>query len=303
MKYIKKLFGGIEMTWKRVLILSVVTGVISGALLCVPFLEDTSLTDNGASYEWWIFFAIFIITNCKKPLEAACKTFIFFLISQPLIYLVQVPFCWLHWGIFAYYPPWFIQTLLTFPGAFLGWFVTKKKWYSLLILSPMLALLAVTGMSYLHGVLYQPPWHLLTVIFCIAVMYVLVLGIFENKKLIIAGCVINTALLAAFFFTDVYGQPYATSNIAPRYGPDAGLDPNVSYTAESSNEDIVRLHYEEKDYPRGWQAEFYKRGTAQVTFTGDDGSKLVYDATFGDDHYINFELIEKTTLSAEKANE
>ena len=32
-----------------------------------------------------------------------------------------------------------MQTLLTFPGAFLGWFVTKKKWYSLLILLPMTA--------------------------------------------------------------------------------------------------------------------------------------------------------------------
>ncbi|MBO7396014.1 MAG: hypothetical protein J6U16_07855 [Ruminococcus sp.] len=303
MTYTKKLFGGIDMTWKRLLILSVAAGVISGGLLCIPFLEDTSFTDNGASYEWWIFLAIIIITNCKKPLEAACKTFVFFLISQPLIYLVQVPFCWLHWGIFSYYPPWFLQTLLTFPGAFLGWFVTKKKWYSLLILSPMLALLALTGMGYLHGVLYQPPWHLLTVIFCAAVMFVLVFGIFEDKKLRAAGCILNVALLGVFFFMSVYGQPHAVSNICPKADSDAALDPNVNYTAVSSDEDVVRLHYEEKGIPQGWQAEFYKRGTAQLTFTGDDGSVLVYDVSFGDNFDINFKLAEKKTASPEQTGE
>lgn len=281
------LFGGIEMTWKRLLLLSVAAGVISGGLLCIPVLDDTSLTDNGASYEWWIFLAIVIITNCKKPLEAACKTFVFFLISQPLIYLVQVPFCWLHWGIFAYYPPWFVQTLLTFPGAFLGWLVTKKKWYSLLILSPMLALLAVTCMGYLHGTLYVPPWHILTELFCVAVMFALVLGIFDDKRLIAAGCVLNVALLTAFFFTDVYGQPHMVSNIRGME-----YDPDMSYTAVSSDEDVVKLRYEDKYEPHGWQAEFYKRGTADITLTGDDGSRLVYEVTFGDDFYVDFKLKE-----------
>ena len=293
MKYIKKLFGGIDMTWKRLLIFSVAAGVIPGILLCIPILEDTSFTDNGATFEWWILFAIIIITNCKKPLEAACKTFVFFLISQPLIYLVQVPFCWLHWGIFSYYPPWFLWTLLTFPGACLGWFVTKKKWYSLLILSPMLALHALTGMGYLHGTVYQFPRHLLTVIFCAAVMYVLVLAIFEDKKLIIAGSILNTVLLGAFFFTTVYRQPLAVSNINPR-DQYAELDPDMNYTAVSSDESVVRLHYEEKDYPHGWQAEFYKRGTAQLTFTGNDGSRIIYDVTFGDNYYIDFSLKERT---------
>ena len=61
--------------------------------------------------------AMYIILNCDSPLEAGKKTFIFFLISQPLIYLVQVPFSWLHWAIFVYYPTWGILTLFTFPGA------------------------------------------------------------------------------------------------------------------------------------------------------------------------------------------
>ena len=78
MKYIKKLFGGIDLTWKKLLIFSVTAGIIPGILLSIPALKDTSFTDNGSSYEWWVFFAIIIISNCKKPLEAACKTFVFF---------------------------------------------------------------------------------------------------------------------------------------------------------------------------------------------------------------------------------
>ena len=280
------------MTWKRLLVLSVLAGVIPGVLLCIPFLENTSLTDCGASYEWWIFLAIVIITNCKKPLEAACKTFVFFLISQPLIYLVQVPFCWLHWEIFSYYPPWFLQTLLTFPGAFLGWFVTKKKWYSLLILSPMLTLLALTCMSYLHGTVYNPPWHILTELFCVAVMFVLVLGIFEDKKLITIGCILNIALLIAFFFTTVYGKPHASSNINFR-GSYTQLDPDMTYTAVSSDEDIVKVIYDKDREPHGWQAEFYKKGTAEITMTGDDGSILVFEATFDDNYQIDFKLKEQ----------
>lgn len=63
---------------------------------------------------------LIIMANCQKPLESACKTFVFFLISQPLIYLLQVPFSSMGWGLFGYYWNWFIWTLLTFPMAFVG---------------------------------------------------------------------------------------------------------------------------------------------------------------------------------------
>ncbi|MCR4889383.1 MAG: hypothetical protein K5979_09445 [Ruminococcus sp.] len=289
MKYIKKLFGGIDLTWKKLLIFSVAAGIIPGILLVIPAIEDTSFTDNGSSYEWWIFFAIIIISNCKKPLEASCKTFVFFLISQPLIYLVQVPFCWLHWGIFTYYPPWFIQTLLTFPGAFLGWYAKKDKWYSLLILSPMLFLLAFTGMSYLHGTLAEPPRHILTVIFCAVQMFVLLFGLFENKKLIIAGCIISAGMLTAGFFMNCWHKPHYISNI---YGYE--INPDMHYTGESSNEDIVKVAPCEYGDPNELQAEFYKKGSATITLTGDDGSVIVYKATLSDDSKISFDLVKKT---------
>ena len=61
----------------------------------------------GVSFESWIFFTVIIMANCyrqedtkdgsffekiRQPLICAAKVFVFFLISQPLIYLFEVPF-------------------------------------------------------------------------------------------------------------------------------------------------------------------------------------------------------------------
>ncbi len=55
------------------------TAVISTVFLIVPIFKNTSFMRMGETLEAWIFFAIIIIANCKKPLESALKTFVFFL--------------------------------------------------------------------------------------------------------------------------------------------------------------------------------------------------------------------------------
>lgn len=288
MKYIKKLFGGIGLSWLKLLIFAVVSGVYTGGVLIVLPLADTSFTDIGASFEWWILFAIIIISNCQKPLEAAAKTFVFFLISQPLVYLVQVPFSWLHWGLFGYYPTWFLWTLLTFPMAFVGWFVKKGKWYSLLILSPMLILLAVTGMSYLHETLYLFPRHLLTVIFCIVQIFLLVFAFFDDKKLRIAGCAVGAAFIAVFFFTNVYHKPYVITNISG-----FEIDPDTKYTVSVADENILKVVSDDFGDPNAMQAEFYSIGSTEMTLTDEKGNVLVYEAALGKNYKVTFELKEK----------
>lgn len=77
---LKKVFGGLKMTWPVVLIFAVLAGVIT-ALIAMFVPDENSLHEVAVSVEAWILFAILIIVNCDKPLEAACKTFVFFLIS------------------------------------------------------------------------------------------------------------------------------------------------------------------------------------------------------------------------------
>ena len=114
---LNKLFGGIRMTWSRLILFAVISGVIT-ALIAILVPEGNSIRQVAVTFEVWIVLAIIIVVNCEKPLEAACKTFVFFLISQPLIYLIQVPFSSMGWKLFGYYTYWFCWTAATFPGAF-----------------------------------------------------------------------------------------------------------------------------------------------------------------------------------------
>ena len=125
-KFLQKLFGGINLTWPKLIIFAVIMGIYT-ALMAMLVPDGNSFHDIAVTMEWWVLPAILIIVNCKKPLEAALKTFVFFLISQPLVYLIQVPFNGMGWGLFGYYPFWFKVTLLTFPAAFIGWYMKKDK--------------------------------------------------------------------------------------------------------------------------------------------------------------------------------
>ena len=144
MKILKKIFGGIEMTWIKVILFSVATAVLTAALLLIPAFADSPLRDMGVMYDWWFIFAIFVVCNCKKPLEAGLKCFVFFLISQPLIYLLQQPFASVNL-LRTYYGRWFIQTLLTFPGGILAFQIKRKEIWSALILAVAGAYLGISG--------------------------------------------------------------------------------------------------------------------------------------------------------------
>ena len=101
---IRKVFGGIRMTWPRLILFAVISGLVTGLVaLLVP--DGSSFRQIAVTFEAWIVLAIIVVVNCEKPLEAACKTFVYFLISQPLVYLVQVPFNSLGFGLLKYYYP------------------------------------------------------------------------------------------------------------------------------------------------------------------------------------------------------
>ena len=175
-----KLFGGINMSWWKVIIFAVATAVVTFLFLVFPVFEKTSFNRMGVHLEAWIFFAVIIISNCKKPLESALKTFVFFLISQPLIYLFQVPFSHMGWQLFGYYKTWFIWTLLTFPMAFVGWYIRKKNWLSLLILSPIVLFLTYVYVDSFRFFVNHFPYRLVTALFCFA-QVILYLYAFTSK--------------------------------------------------------------------------------------------------------------------------
>lgn len=199
MAKLKKLFGSLNMTWAKVILFAVITAVYTALINQVPFLKDTSFRDIAVTLECWILFAMIIIMNCKKWWEASLKTFVFFLISQPLIYLIEVPFSSMGWGIFGYYKHWAVITVLTLPGAAIAFLVKKKNWLSVLVLSVANGYLAYAASDFFRSAISRFPYHLLSAVFCLALAVFFTFVFFDDKKHRIAAlAIICVTLIAAF---------------------------------------------------------------------------------------------------------
>ena len=179
----KKLFGGINLTWKKVVVFSIFAGIYTAIMAILPITDHTSFADITVSFEVWILFGILIIMNSKSAKDSALKCFVFFLISQPLIYLLQVPFSWQGWGLFKFYRYWFGWTIACVPMGFIGYYMKKDKWWSALILIPMLFFLGNHYRLYLGEVLFDFPHHLLSTLFCAITMILYPIFIFNDKNM------------------------------------------------------------------------------------------------------------------------
>lgn len=207
---LKKIFGGLRITWPKLICFAAIMGIYT-ALMAMYVPDGNSFRDIAVLPEWWVLPAMLIILNSKKPLEAALKTFIFFLISQPLVYLIQVPFNQMGWSLFGYYPYWFKITLLTFPAAFVCWFIKKNKWYSGVILSFVTAFLAFMGISYIHSLIETPPNHLITIIYCFAMIPVLIIATLKDKLVRLIPAVAAVLVIIACVILG-HTEPFETYN-------------------------------------------------------------------------------------------
>ena len=194
----KKLFGEINLTWKKLIIFSILAGIYTAVMAILPITKDTSFRDIAIQLEAWILFGIIIVCNSKSPKESALKCFIFFLISQPLIYLLQVPFSSQGWHIFSYYGYWFKWTIACLPMGFVGYYIKKNNILSLIIILPALFLLTILGLGYLNQAINNFPHHLLSAIFCFALIITIVLNIFDKTKLKIAAFAAVTISVIAY---------------------------------------------------------------------------------------------------------
>ena len=279
----KKLFGGLNLTWPKIIIFAVICGVYTGIVAMIPAAKDTSFQDISITFEWWILFAILIIVNSKSPLDSALKVFVFFLVSQPLVYLVQVPFSPYGFGLFAYYPAWFRWTLLTFPMAFVGYYMKKDKWWGLLILGPMLCFLAYHYLSFFGEAVHFFPQHLLSAIICAATMIIYPLFIFKDKKIRTAGLIISIVLILA---ASVYGvldqrsHSYDTSMLSSG-GETCGMEYDDTYKVYLEDESFgtVRIGYEESIETYLVYASFTKTGKTVLVLESPSGEKTCYDLT------------------------
>ena len=198
MKRLNRFFTGTPMPWNRVILLALACGVVPGLLMVPDFLKETSLQQPGISFEFWIAAALFIILNCEKPLEAGLKTFVFFLISQPLIYLVQVPLNPMGWELFSYYPRWAKLTLLTLPGGMIAWYTKKGGVLGALILAVAMGILCLELPTAVNMMVNAFPRYSLSVLFIAAELVLFPMIVFPVKKDRIISFALSAVMLIGF---------------------------------------------------------------------------------------------------------
>ncbi|WP_321972425.1 hypothetical protein [Paratractidigestivibacter sp.] len=180
----QKLFGGLKMNWPAVIIFALAAGLYTGIMGSIPALAPTSFHDICVSYECWVILAFIIAANCGKGWEAALKIFVFFLISQPLVYAIEVLTgnLQLDMAIYYYRTIWGPATLFTLPGGFVAHLIKRQDPLGAIVLGLGNAILAVMAINYAAQVLRTPPFHLLTVIVCVATIFVMTFAIQKTRK-------------------------------------------------------------------------------------------------------------------------
>ena len=261
---IKKLFGGIEMTWLRVILLAVATGLLTAIVALIPGLKDTSFHDIAVNLDCWILFAVFIIVNCKKWWEASLKCFVFFLISQPLVYLIQVPFVSLGWQLFTlYYGYWFKITLLTLPGAVIAYQLKRKDWISVAVLAVANGYLAFMSAKYLTTAFTNSGRHILSAIFCLA-LALLFIWLFIDKKI---QKIVSVSIVAIVFIFSLIAANRGHTHVI---NLDEG---NWSYS--EFDESVFSVEIEDGKA----KLKSIHDGNSFITFTNENGEAREYFVT------------------------
>lgn len=274
MKKLKKLFGGIELDWKKTIIFAIIAGVYTALMCLIPQVKYTSLYTIVVTFEVWIFIGIIIITNAKSNKDSALKCFVFFLISQPLVYLLQVPFSNLGWGIFQYYDYWFIWTILCLPMGYIGYYIKKGKWWGYLILLPMILFTASSYNWYLSNFLFCYPYYALICIFCVAAMLIYPNVLFNNRVIKVVGTVISVLLIVGITLYNVMVPPIYPVEIYTVDEKEVTDEYQVSL-ADNKYGDVYIKYIESMD-SYVIQLDFKKRGKTELTVLTPTGETKKY---------------------------
>lgn len=279
----KKVFGGINLTWPKIIIMAIIVGIYTAIMSMLPIAKDTSFSDLTVTFEVWIFFGIFIIMNSKSAKDSALKCFIFFLISQPLVYLVQDIIN--HSNLFfTYYRFWIIWTIACIPMGFVGYYMKKDKWWGLLILVPMLLLTGEECAGYFSKTMFSFPRHLLTTIFCISALIVYPLAIFNNKKVKIVGVVISVLLIILIALVCIIKPPIYSTYILSNEEKYQFDDSYKAYLLEKKYGDL-KIECEDETKDCMVHAKFKRAGKTKLILESPDGRKNVFDISIRRDTY------------------
>ncbi len=283
-KICEKVFGGLDLTWKKIIIAAIIAGIYTALMAMIPLVRYTSFNTISVTMELWILAGIIIIMNAKSNMDSALKCFVFFLISQPIVYLIQVPFNPLGWGIFGYYRTWFVWTVLCLPMGYIGYYMKKDQWWGYLILLPMIALTARSYYRYLGDFLFYMPRYSLICIFCIGAMILYPIMIFRNKKIHIVGGIVGILCTIAVSFLILRNPPAYSTEILSS-DEDHIFDETYTVALEDSKYGNVDIRYMASVEVYMVHADFAHGGDTVLTLTSPEGETMSFDVHIERDTY------------------
>ena len=270
----KKLFGGINLTWTKLIISAIIAGVYTGLVALSHKLLYTSFHTITATLEVWILFGIIIIMNSKSAKDSALKCFVFFLISQPLVYLIQVPFSVYGWGMFKYYPFWGAITVLCLPMGYIGYNLKKDKWWNIFILYPMIFVVGLEYSRYLSDFMFYYPFFSLITIFCLVTMIIYPIYTLKNKIGKTIYLILSISTIIFFTITTILKPPVYNTYLST-----SGIKEKIENIKEISLDDskygILEIEGEGAD--AFIHAKFKKAGKTTFTVKTKDGKTSKYN--------------------------
>ena len=277
----KKIFGGIDLTWKKLIIFTVIISVYTALINQVPFLYDTSFRDIAISFECWIFFGVIIIMNSKSNLDSALKCFVFFLISQPLIYLIEVPFLGI--SIMSYYKNWVMWTIACLPMGYIGYYLKKDKWWGLFIIFPIMLIIGYFITKFSSMVIYAFPRHLLSYLFCIFELFLFPMVLFSDKKVRIIGIIISTIVIAVSSVIGIKNSTYNADIFCSN--EEVSFDDTYKAYFEDNKYGNIFIRYEKgiEDYCLG--VSFKKAGKTKFILEDENGYKKIFNISIGNNKF------------------
>lgn len=282
MKKIRKLFFEVNVSWLTVILMSVFIGIGVAVINRIPLFEDTSFSDIAAVMDVWIYLALFIILNSKKVLEAISKCFVFFLISQPLIYFVEAVIDTVFSGadfmsqlimFFQNYyigADWLLWTVLTIPGAFIAYQVKRNNIMSALILAVATCYYASASVYFLfNSVAYHFPRHMLSGVFCLASIMLIFILLTGKKERIIATAITVAMLIVSIvmsfvgYNTPPEGNTYIELEKGTKIVSCVVADGEIA-SAEIEEERLINVN------------TVSKTGDTEIKVTDDKGNTYIY---------------------------
>ena len=206
-----------------------------------------------------------------------------FLISQPLVYLVQDIIN--RSNLFmTYYKFWVVWTIACLPMGYIGYYMKKDKYWGLAILTPVLVLLGFMLNKYLSETLFFFPRHLLTTIFCITTLILYPLVIFKDRKLKTIGSIISSLIVVIMTFLSLKNPIVYSTEILSDSDEFHFDDTYKAYLVDEKYGD-VNIHYDELLKAYMVHADFKHGGETELVIEGTNGEIKKYSLTIGTNSY------------------